>query len=115
MAVSINAGKKIWTHKNPKSSEKIRLNKKYSVFSISYTLYTGVTNFIIGFYGISTKVIILPLYFYYHPHCCPCLKNFIIFFREGKGEKKRGRETSTCALYWGPGMCPRLGIGPATL
>ena len=35
------------------------------------------------------------------------------FYREGKGERKSGRETSMCgylssATYWGPGpvMCP---------
>ena len=40
-------------------------------------------------------------------------KDFIsLFFREGKGERKRGRETSVggCLLhapYWGPGLKPR--------
>ena len=49
---------------------------------------------------------------------------FIYFQREGKGGRKRGRETSMCsclshAPYWGPGLQPRhvpwLGIEPATL
>ena len=42
------------------------------------------------------------------------LKNvlFIYFYREGKGVRKRGRETSMCgclsrAPYWGPGLQPR--------
>ena len=49
---------------------------------------------------------------------------FIYFYREGKGRRKRGRETSmcgclSCAPYWGPGTQPRhvpwLGIEPVTL
>ena len=37
---------------------------------------------------------------------------FILFFREGKGERKRGKETSMCGCslhtpYWGPGRQPR--------
>ena len=48
---------------------------------------------------------------------------FIYFQREGKGRRKRGRETSMCgcvshAPSWGPGMqprhVPRLGIEPVT-
>ena len=52
-------------------------------------------------------------------------KRFYLFiFREGKGGRKRGRETPVCgclsrAPYWGPGLKPRhvpwLGIEPATL
>ena len=52
-------------------------------------------------------------------------KRFYLFiFREGKGGKKRGRETLICgclshAPYWGPGLQPRhvpwLGIEPVTL
>ena len=50
-------------------------------------------------------------------------KDFI-YFREGRGGRKRGRETSMCgclshAPYWGPGRQPRhvpwLGIEPVTL
>ena len=49
---------------------------------------------------------------------------FIYFYREGKGRRKRGRETSMCgclshAPYWGPGLQPRhvpwLGIELETL
>ena len=49
---------------------------------------------------------------------------YVFIFREGKGWKKRGRETSMCgclsrAPYWGPGLKPRhvpcLGIKPVTL
>ena len=49
---------------------------------------------------------------------------FIYFQREGKGGRKRGRETSMCgclshAPHWGsgwqPGHVPWLGIEPATL
>ena len=49
---------------------------------------------------------------------------FIYFWREGKGGRKRERETSMCgclsrALHWEPGLQPRcvpwLGIKPATL
>ena len=51
---------------------------------------------------------------------------FIYFFREGKGGRKRGREALCVAshkpptpptedLARNPGMCPRLGIEPATL
>ena len=49
---------------------------------------------------------------------------YLLFFREGKGGRKRGRETSTCvclsrAPYWGPGPQPRhvpwLGIELMTL
>ena len=42
-------------------------------------------------------------------------------FREGKGERKRRRETSMCGClshtpHWGPHcMCPTLGVEPATL
>ena len=37
---------------------------------------------------------------------------FLFIFREGKGGRKRGRETSMCgclshAPYWGPGLQPR--------
>ena len=52
-------------------------------------------------------------------------KRFYLFiFREGKGRRKRGRETSMCGClsytpYWGPGPQPRhvpwLGIELATL
>ena len=40
------------------------------------------------------------------------LKRFYLFFREWKGERTRGRETSMCgclshAPYWGPGPQPR--------
>ena len=50
------------------------------------------------------------------------IKDFI-FFLEGEGGRKRGRETSMCVAsrvcYWGPGPQPRfvrwLGIEPATL
>ena len=49
---------------------------------------------------------------------------FIYFSREGKGGRKKGRETSVCgclshAPYWGPGPqprhVPRLGIELVTL
>ena len=49
---------------------------------------------------------------------------FIYFQREGKGKRKRGRETSMCGClshtpYWGPGPqyrhVPSLGMEPATL
>ena len=53
------------------------------------------------------------------------LKGFIyLFFREWKGGRKRGRETSMCSCFsctphWGPGLQPRrvpwLGIEPETL
>ena len=58
---------------------------------------------------------------------CFFLRNFVIYliiFREGKGGRKRGRETSICgclshAPYWVPGLQPRyvpwLGIEPATI
>ena len=51
-------------------------------------------------------------------------KDYLFIFKEGKGGRKRGRETSMCgclahALYWGPGLQPRHvpqpGIEPATL
>ena len=51
-------------------------------------------------------------------------KVLFIYFREGKGEGKRGGETSMsgwflCVLYWGPGPQPRdvpwLGIEPASV
>ena len=51
-------------------------------------------------------------------------KDFIYFLTEGKGGRKRGRETSiygwlSHSPYWGPGLQPRqvpwLGIKPATL
>ena len=51
-------------------------------------------------------------------------KKALFIFRERKGGRKRGRETSMCgclshAPYWGPGPQPRhvpwLGIEPATL
>ena len=40
------------------------------------------------------------------------LRFIYLFFREGKGGRKRGRETSMCgcllwAPYWGPGSQPR--------
>ena len=47
---------------------------------------------------------------------------FYLLFLEGKGGRKRGRETAmcgflSCAPYWGPGLQPRpvpwLGIRPA--
>ena len=39
-------------------------------------------------------------------------KDFILFFREGKGKRKRGRETSICGClshipHWGPGLKSR--------
>ena len=49
---------------------------------------------------------------------------FIYSYREGKGGRKRGKETSVCGFlsctpHWGPGMQPRrvpwLGIKPAIL
>ena len=45
---------------------------------------------------------------------------FLSFFREGKGERKRGRETSMCGcLLCAPGLQPRhvpwVGIEPVTL
>ena len=64
-----------------------------------------------------TVVIYLPVLIF--------LKGFTyLFFREGKGGEKRGRETSTCGClsrgpHWGPGLQPRhvpwLGIKPMTL
>ena len=48
---------------------------------------------------------------------------FILFYREGKGRRKRGRETSMCGCllhtpHWEPGLqyrhTPRLGIEPVT-
>ena len=53
--------------------------------------------------------------------CYLFLKIFKLIFREGKGGRKRGRETSMCGYlssgpYWGPGPQPRhvpwLGIEP---
>ena len=40
------------------------------------------------------------------------IKKDLFIFREGKGGRKRGRETSMCgcllcAPYWGPGPKPR--------
>ena len=40
------------------------------------------------------------------------LKKYLFIFRKGKGERKRGRETSMCgclwhAPHWGPGPQPR--------
>ena len=52
------------------------------------------------------------------------LRFYLFIFREGKGRRKRGRETSTCgyllsASNQGPGLQPRLvpwlGIEPVTL
>ena len=43
---------------------------------------------------------------------CLFLKILFFYFREGKGVRKRGRETSmcgclSCAPCWGPGLQPR--------
>ena len=43
-----------------------------------------------------------------------CGRNILFIFREGKGGRKRGRETSMCgcflcASYWAPGPQPRHG------
>ena len=54
----------------------------------------------------------------------PFFKDFIYFYREGQGGRKRGRETSiyvclSCSPYWGPGPQPShafwLGIEPSTV
>ena len=60
-----------------------------------------------------------------HLSCSFFKKRFYLFiFREGKGERKRGRETSMCGRlsgtpYQGPGLqarhVPWLGIEPLTL
>ena len=39
-------------------------------------------------------------------------KDYLFIFKEGKGGRKRGRETSMCGClsrtpYWGPGPQPR--------
>ena len=56
--------------------------------------------------------------------CSFILKIYLFIFREWKGGRKRGGETSMCSCllitpYWGPGPKPRhvswLGIQPATL
>ena len=40
---------------------------------------------------------------------------YLFIFREGKGGRRRGRETSmcgcpSCAPYWGPRHVPQLGV-----
>lgn len=60
--IIINAGKKVWSDKNPKSSERKKKTKqKYSVFSLSQRLCTGVTDFIQNFTRIPIEGIVSPL------------------------------------------------------
>ena len=71
------------------------------------------------------KSIILKICYFYPLLVWIFLKRFYLFiFREGKGGKKRGRETSMCGClsrgpHWGPEPQPRhvlwLGLEPVTL
>ena len=90
-------------------------------WSLNNTGWNCVGPLIRRFFSINTLNVFSLLYDF---HFFLLKIKFILFFREGKGGRKRGGETSMCgclshAPYWGPGRKPRLApwleIGPVTL